>query len=109
LKLLTDANDETAISGKTTGNVFTFRFKEVQTFNVLALQENIRKGQRIEQFVLEYWVDGEWKKAAEGTTVGYKRLLRFEDVTATQVRLRILSSRLEPHLAEMGLYFANAH
>lgn len=108
LKLLTDANDATVVSSKSTDKSLTFQFKEVQTFNVLALQENIRKGQRIEQFVLEYWADGEWKKATEGTTVGYKRLLRFEDVTATQVRLHILSSRLEPHLAEMGLYFANA-
>ena len=47
----------------------------------------------------------EWKKAAEGTTVGYKRLLQFNSVTADKVRLRILSARLNPYLSELGLFF----
>jgi alpha-L-fucosidase len=68
------------------------------------LQENIGVGQRIEKFTFEYWKDGQWHKAAEGTTVGYKRLLRFDPVTAKKVRLRIESSRLNPTLSEIGLY-----
>ena len=68
------------------------------------LQENISVGQRIEKFELEYWDGKEWKKAAEGTTVGYKRLLQFDAVTADKVRLKIISSRLNPTISEMGLY-----
>lgn len=75
-----------------------------QTFDVLQLQENIAIGQRIEKFTLEYWDGQTWRKATEGTTVGYKRLLRFEPVTAGKVRLKILSSRLNPALSEIGLY-----
>lgn len=78
--------------------------KSAKTFDVLLLQENILVGQRIEKFLFEYFQNGEWKKAAEGTTVGYKRLLRFDPVTASKVRLCILSSRLNPTLAEIGLY-----
>ncbi|MBN8850795.1 MAG: alpha-L-fucosidase [Sphingobacteriales bacterium 50-39] len=74
------------------------------TFNVCSLQENISKGQRVESFVLEGFQNGEWKKIVEGTTIGYKRLLKFDPYTASKVRLRILSSRLEPHIAEVGLY-----
>lgn len=81
-----------------------FDLKETKTFDVLSLQENIQIGQRIEQFVLEYWDGSEWKKATEGTTVGYKRLLRFTPVTANKVRLRILSARLNPTISEVGLY-----
>ena len=40
----------------------------------------------------------------EGTTVGYKRLLRFDAMTASEVRLRILSSRLNPTLSAIGLF-----
>ena len=79
--------------------------KEAKTFNVLLLQENIRIGQRVEKFVLEYWENNEWKKATEGTTIGFKRLLEFPTVTASKLRLRILSSRLKPALSEIGLYF----
>jgi alpha-L-fucosidase len=75
-----------------------------KTFNVLMLQENIQIGQRIEQFVLEGWVNNEWQKLTEGTTVGYKRLIRFNTVTTDKVRLRILKSRLNPTLSSFGLY-----
>ncbi len=61
-------------------------------------------GQRIERFVLEAWTDGEWRKITEGTTVGYKRLLRFDEVTASRVRLSIVESRTSPTIASFGLY-----
>ena len=61
-------------------------------------------GQRIEQFELDYWNGNDWEKATEGTTVGYKRLLEFDPVSTDKVRLKILSSRLNPTLAELGLY-----
>jgi len=76
----------------------------VKTFDVLSLQEAIRVGQRVEKFVLEYPDHGQWKEIASGTTIGYKRLFRFPPVTAQMVRLRILSSRLNPTIAEFGLY-----
>jgi hypothetical protein len=68
------------------------------------LQENIQIGQRIESFVLEGWINGAWQKLTEGTTVGYKRLIRFNTVTTDRVRLRILKSRLNPTLSSFGLY-----
>ena len=41
----------------------------------------------------------------EQTTVGHKRLLRWSTpVTTDQVRIRITGSRLEPTLAEVGLF-----
>ena len=89
---------------KDTTAVIELNLRENKTFDVLLLQENITVGQRIEQFVLEYQDGIEWKKIAEGTTVGYKRLIRFDAVTANKVRLRILSSRLNPTLSEFGLY-----
>lgn len=90
--------------GSDTTAVIIFNLKAPQTFDVLLLQENITVGQRIENFVLEYKEGADWKKITEGTTVGYKRLLRFNPVTASQVRLRILSSRLNPTLSAIGLY-----
>lgn len=77
-------------------------------FDRVLLQEHIRAGQRIERFVLEGWDGVAWKKFAEGTTVGYKRLLRFPAVTAKRVRLVIEKSRTSPTLAAFGLYKAPA-
>lgn len=75
-----------------------------QLVDVLSLQENIRVGQRIEKFELEYWDGKEWKVATKGTTIGYKRLLHFDPVLASEFRIRILESRLQPTIAEVGLY-----
>jgi alpha-L-fucosidase len=106
-KILLDGNDATHLSFSMKGNdhVVEINLKEEKTFNVLLLQENIRIGQRVEKFVFEYWDGKEWKKATEGTTIGFKRLLEFPAVTASKVRLRIISARLQPTLAEIGLYF----
>ncbi|WP_432221637.1 alpha-L-fucosidase [Flavobacterium sp. TMP13] len=107
INTLLDGNDATDVvfSMKKNGNSVEMNLKEEKTFNVLLLQENISKGQRVEKFVFEYWENGQWKKATEGTTIGFKRLLEFPTVTASKVRLRILSARLQPALAEIGLYF----
>lgn len=109
IKSLLDGNDATHYSFSMRGkdNAIEMNLDGEKTCNVLMLQENIRIGQRVEKFVLEYWTNGEWKKATEGTTIGYKRLLEFPAVTTTKVRLRILSARLQPALAEIGLYFNN--
>lgn len=75
-----------------------------KTFDVLELQENITSGQRVEKFIAEYHDGARWHVFASGTTIGYKRLLKFPPVTAKRVRLHILSSRLNPQIAEIGLY-----
>jgi len=62
-------------------------------------------GQRIEKFALEYWDGKTWIMAAQGTSIGFKRLLKFSTVKAVKLRLKILSSRLNPCLAEFGLFF----
>ena len=75
-------------------------------FNRAVLQEAITEGQRIENFVLDVKQDNEWKEIAKGTTIGYKKILRFPDVKAQQVRVRITQSRLNPTLSNFGLYRA---
>jgi alpha-L-fucosidase len=90
--------------GKDTSATIELQLKNKTTFNVLMLQENITVGQRIEKFELEYFDGKKWQNAAEGTTVGYKRLLKFDPVTTDKVRLKI-TSRLNPTISEMGLFF----
>lgn len=90
---------------KDTTTTIQLNWTKPVTFNVLALQENIAVGQRIEKFEAEYFDGVSWKVFATGTTVGYKRLLKFNELTTSQIRFHILSSRLNPTLAEFGLYF----
>jgi alpha-L-fucosidase len=105
-KAILDNNYNTfwTTKSKDTTATIELKLKNKATFNVLMLQENIAIGQRIEKFDLEYWDGTSWKKASAGTTVGYKRLLQFDPVTTDKVRLNIISSRLNPMIAELGLF-----
>ncbi|TCC91607.1 alpha-L-fucosidase [Pedobacter frigiditerrae] len=91
-------------SPKDTAATINLTFSKPVEFDVLSLQENIAIGQRVEKFVLEYKDGDDWKTITQGTTIGYKRLLRFKAIVAKEVRLNILSSRLNPTITELGLY-----
>jgi alpha-L-fucosidase len=73
---------------------------------VAMLQEQIKVGQRIEEFFLDAWTGSAWKEIVRSTTVGFKRLLRFPEVAAAKVRLRITRSRVCPTLSNFGLFRA---
>ncbi|MCU0394288.1 MAG: alpha-L-fucosidase [Chitinophagaceae bacterium] len=104
-KALFDDNDASHLAlDKGLPATLELSWKTPQTLNVLALQENIRKGQRVEAFRLEYWNGSGWETATTGTTIGYKRLLRFKTITASRIRLVITEARDTPYLASFGLY-----
>ncbi|MHC4943916.1 MAG: alpha-L-fucosidase [Planctomycetota bacterium] len=73
-------------------------------FNVAMVQEPIHLGQRVEKFYIEARTSAGYEKIAEGTTIGYKRLLRFPAVKATKVRLVIEEAKACPLIAELGLF-----
>jgi len=75
-------------------------------FNRFLVQEYIRLGQRVKAFTVEALVDGNWKAVAKATTIGYKRVLRFPSVKATQVRFNITDSKCSPVISNIGIYNA---
>ncbi len=76
------------------------------TFNRFLAQEYIWLGQRVKAFTLEALVGGEWKEVAKGTTIGYKRILSFPAVRATQVRLTITDAKSCPLISNIGVFNA---
>ena len=82
------------------------RLARTLTFNRAMLQEEISIGQRVESFRLEAWTGKTWRGIATGTTIGYKRLLRFPNVTASKVRIVIERSRTSPTLSSFALFKA---
>lgn len=105
-KALLDGIYETywTTKGTDTTAIIELSLPKSTTFDVVMLQENIAVGQRVEKFSIQYWDKGAWREIVEGTTVGYKRLLRFAPVKAEKVRININSSRLNPTLSEIGLF-----
>lgn len=104
---LIDNNPNTAFTTNADDTTTTIEIKldKATSINVLQLQENITQGQRIENFTFDAWINNAWKQIANGTTVGYKRILSFEAVKSNKFRLQIVGARLNPSIAEMGLYY----
>ncbi len=84
----------------------TIDFVKPVTFNRFMAGEYIRLGQRVKSFAVEAFAGGEWKEVAQGTTIGYKRILRFPTVEATQLRLNITGSKACALISEIGVYNA---
>ena len=89
-------------------SVVMIQLDEPKTFDRIMLQEPIRLGQRIAKFAIDAEIDGSWKQVALGTTIGYKRLLRIEPITASKIRLNILDANNTPAISNVGLYKASA-
>ncbi len=60
--------------------------------SVADLREDITRGQVVAGYRLEGRVNGRWQTLSSGTTVGYRKLDRFERVTVTGVRFRVEAS-----------------
>ena len=90
----------------TSGTVRQYDIQKDALVNTFMIQENISKGQRIESFLVEAYKDGSWIHMAEGTTVGYKRLVRFSDTRPERIRVTIRSARGVANVAAVGLFYA---
>ena len=80
-------------------------FEEETTFNRILLQEYIALGQRVKAFSLEAKTTDGWVEMADETTIGYKRILRLPEITATAIRLTIKDSKACPVISEIGVYY----
>ena len=94
--------------GVTTADL-TFTFSQPTKMNRVMIQEYIPLGQRVKSFVVEYKKGDQWlsvKCNEETTTVGYKRLLRFEMIETEELRIRFTDARACLCINEVGAYYA---
>ena len=77
-----------------------------KAFNVIDLKEDIAEGQRVGKWTVEANVGGSWIKLAAGTTIGYRRMERFNAVEADEVRIVLEGEVGTPLLKSAVLRFA---
>ena len=107
-KNVNDGNKETywATDDNIISASIIFTFDELTSINRVLLQEYIKLGQRIKAFDIEVDIDGKWKKIDSQTTIGYKRILRFEMVKTSKVRINITDAKASPAISSIELYKA---
>ena len=108
--LLLDGNYDNywaAAAGQTSASV-ELDFGLPRFFNRILIQEYVNLGQRVSAFVVEKEVEGKWMPLAQGTTIGYTRILRVPDSEAQKIRINFLEGKGEPLIGELGVYAAPA-
>ena len=88
------------------GATMEYTLKPGAMVNTFLIQEDIAQGQRVEDFLVETYSNGAWQYAAEGTTIGYKRLLRFSDCQPEKIRVTIRGTRAVANISNVGMYYA---
>lgn len=76
------------------------------TINRFMAQEYYPIGQRIKAFTLEAKTETGWDLIAEGTTIGVKRILRFDDIETDEIKFTITDAKASPTLYNLGIYNA---
>ena len=110
-KAMTDGDYDTywATNDGVVSATIEFTLPKATKVNRMLLQEYIPLGQRVKSFTVEYNKDGEWlpvKLNEETTTIGYKRLLRFETVETNQIRVNINDARACLTINNIEAYYA---
>ncbi len=81
-------------------------FGKPTTLNRLLLQEYIRLGQRVNSFTFEILDGDAWRKIAGSTTIGYKRILRFDRVEVSKARIMFNTKAPCLVISNLGIYNA---
>jgi len=82
----------------------TLDFGRPTQFNIVSLREHTPLGQRVDNWALDSWSEGQWKEFSKGTGISSRRLWRGEPVTTTKLRLRILNASACPAISEVSVY-----
>ena len=73
--------------------------------NHCILQEQLEKGQRVTSYTIEGLdKDDKWILLSKGTSIGNKKIDYFPNVSVSQVRLRIQSSKSIPQISNFAVY-----
>ena len=108
-KEVLDENENTFIGVKANSDGFVIETPQPVKLNRFLIQEAIAThGERVEKHALDAWIDGAWQEITTATNIGYKRILRFPDVTSKKWRVRVLESRLTPAISKVGAYYYEA-
>jgi alpha-L-fucosidase len=86
--------------------VLEVSFEKPITFDHALTMEWLNDGQHVEKYAIEVWSETEkqWKAVASGQAIGHKKIDGFAAVTASRVRLNVLSGTGEAHIREFQLF-----
>lgn len=104
--MLNDGNKDTywATDNNVTKASVEIDLRKNAKIKYVVLEEHIRLGQRVSKFNIEILEKGKWKKVADGTTIGHKRIFRLDGNETSKIKVNILSSKACPVISGISVY-----
>ncbi len=105
-KKVLDNNPDSYFLLKNKKQEMIFTLREPEKINRIVLQEAIAThGERVEKHAVDAWINNQWEEIATATNIGYKRILRFPEVTTSKIRIRVLESRCTPAFSNILAHY----
>jgi alpha-L-fucosidase len=103
-----DGNPETywATKDSETSGDIVINLGGEKEVNRIILQEYIKLGQRVQEFKVAAFINGEWKPLIDGTTIGHKVIRKFPLVKTSKIKVTFSKSKACPVIANIELYRA---
>jgi alpha-L-fucosidase len=79
-------------------------FPRPVTFDRALTMEWLNAGQHVQKYAIEIFKEGKWSSVVKGQAIGHKKIDVFPPVTASRVRLNIISSSSEAHIRQFQLF-----
>lgn len=102
------ATDDSIFTGS-----LTLSFENQVTFNRFLAEEYIPLGQRVSEWKLETFVDGNWQEIKDAltddgklTTIGHRRIVCFPTVTSDSIRFTVIASKTCPVISRLSIFNA---
>ncbi len=84
---------------------YTLKLGEKAKIKYVEIAERISEGQRVSNFaVMRKDEFGQWLPLAQSTTIGSRKIVKFDPVETDEIKIRIMSSRDVPDIEWIKLY-----
>jgi alpha-L-fucosidase len=87
-----------------TGKMVTLQLSKPTQIDTLILQEDIAKGQRVREYLLEGRANGTWRRLGVGTSIGHKYIQPVASTTVDAVRLTATSFAASPVIRALAVF-----
>ncbi len=95
----------TNLAAKARMEGLTLTLPKRETFDLVRLREDIRYGQRVDAFSVEYSNGSGWSTFGTGTSIGMCRILKSKTpVTSDRIRLTVTGKSAPEMISEFGLF-----
>jgi alpha-L-fucosidase len=86
------------------GNVVELILDKPTVIDHVITMEDIAHGERVREYVVEVFANGEWKELCKSLSIGHKKIDKIEPITVSKIRWRCIKSSAEPIIRKLAVY-----